>query len=109
MFPGSPGSWFDGDGEPELLELVDEVALASGGVVEAGEIVGSHLLVGDVVVQDVPDHDEKVVGDGDGCFLGAAALAKRRNRTCIERPESREARQPASISADSSHGSPGFQ
>src|SRR5215211_9309569 len=65
------GGWLDGDLEPELFELVDELALTAAGVVEAGGVVGTHLLVGDLVGQEVPDDDEEVVGDGHGGLFGA--------------------------------------
>jgi hypothetical protein len=57
-FPGpvltaGSGDGFEADVVAELLELVHEVALAAVGVIDAGGVVGAHLLVGDVVVEDV--------------------------------------------------------
>ena len=45
------GGGFEGDVEAELFELVDEVALASVGVVVAGEVVGAELVVGGASVR----------------------------------------------------------
>src|SRR5206468_6781766 len=57
--------------EPELPDATEIVAGESPGV-EAIEMIRTQLLVGHAIVEDVPDRDQDVVGDGNRRLLAAA-------------------------------------
>ncbi len=60
-YSGSGGCGLEGDFQSELFELVDELSLPSLGVDTAGEVVVTHLVVGDVLFEHPPDDDEEVM------------------------------------------------
>ena len=84
----------DRDLEPELLEATDIVAGEALGV-EAIEMICTELLVGHAIVEDVPDRDQDVVGDGNRRLLAAAPTGD----AGIEARELRVADNEHSISA----------
>src|SRR3954454_23238002 len=59
------GCGCDLHGVAEAAEFADELLFAGlgGGAVGALEVVGAEVVIGDGVVQHVPDDDQEVVGD----------------------------------------------
>lgn len=56
---------FEGDGVAERFELADQVVLAGLGVVAAGEVVFTEVLVVAALVEHVPGDDQDAVPDGE--------------------------------------------
>jgi hypothetical protein len=80
------GGGFDGDLVSEGLQLTDEVAPASLGVVAPVEEVRAEVLVVTFVVQEVPDDDQDGVSDSEG-GLGLALLPEPAVQLAVERSE----------------------
>lgn len=72
-FWGVLGGFGEFDVESEFVELGDELAFASFGLVFAGEVVGAEFGVGGLLGEEMPaDHQDRV-GYSDECSLFAAA------------------------------------
>ena len=69
---GYLGGCFEGDREPERLELRDEATGLAFGILAFGEVVVAEIFEHLAGAEEMPDELDQRVGNGDSCSVGSA-------------------------------------